>query len=109
MGGLRHGGYFFLNWLTVLLTTLVAQSFGEAGLCVCARIHLAISASEQATEARHLTVAPHPVSTLCTGLFLGATVMNAKTAQTIAAGQIAVQKQHACSVVMADCLAPFKS
>ncbi|KAL4444675.1 hypothetical protein ABPG77_002492 [Micractinium sp. CCAP 211/92] len=46
MGGLRHGGYFFLNWLTVLLTTLVAQSFG---------------------------------------LFLGATVMNAKTAQTIAA------------------------
>ncbi|KAL4427647.1 hypothetical protein ABPG75_001736 [Micractinium tetrahymenae] len=46
MGGLRHGGYFFLNWLTVLLTTLVAQSFG---------------------------------------LLLGATVMNAKTAQTIAA------------------------
>lgn len=29
MGGFRHGGYFFLNWLTVLLTTLVAQSFGE--------------------------------------------------------------------------------
>lgn len=25
MGGLRHGGYFFLNWLTVLLSTLVAQ------------------------------------------------------------------------------------
>lgn len=32
MGGLRHGGYFFLNWLTVLLTTLVAQSFGEWAL-----------------------------------------------------------------------------
>ena len=28
MGGLRHGGYFFLNWLTVLLSTLVAQTFG---------------------------------------------------------------------------------
>lgn len=25
MGGLRHGGYFFFNWLTVLLSTLVAQ------------------------------------------------------------------------------------
>ncbi|KAI7845331.1 hypothetical protein COHA_001172 [Chlorella ohadii] len=28
MGGLRHGGYFFLNWLTVLLSTLVAQTLG---------------------------------------------------------------------------------
>lgn len=46
MGGLRHGGYFFLNWLTVLLTVLVAQSIG---------------------------------------LLIGATVMVAKTAQTIAA------------------------
>lgn len=46
MGGLRHGGYFFLNWLTVLLATMVAQTIG---------------------------------------LFIGATVMVAKTAQTIAA------------------------
>ena len=46
MAGLRHGGYFFLNWLSVMLSTLVAQAFG---------------------------------------LFIGATVMNAKTAQTIAA------------------------
>jgi hypothetical protein len=46
MAGLRHGGYFFLNWLSVMLSTLVAQAFG---------------------------------------LFLGATVMNAKTAQTICA------------------------
>lgn len=46
MTGLRHGGYFFLNWLSVLLSTLVAQGFG---------------------------------------LFIGATVMNAKTAQTICA------------------------
>jgi hypothetical protein len=46
MTGLRHGGYFFLNWLSVMLNTLTAQAFG---------------------------------------LFIGATVMNAKTAQTIAA------------------------
>ena len=46
MCGLRHGGYFFFNWLSVMLVTLVAQTFG---------------------------------------LFIGATVMVAKTAQTIAA------------------------
>lgn len=44
MGGLRHGGYFFLNWLSVLLSTLVAQSVGlligatvmvRGGVAVC--------------------------------------------------------------------------
>lgn len=45
MGGLRSGGWFFANWSAVVLSTLVAQSFG---------------------------------------LLIGATVMQPKTAQTIA-------------------------
>ena len=28
MGGLRHGGWFFANWATVILSALVAQSLG---------------------------------------------------------------------------------
>lgn len=36
MGGLRHGGYFFCNWLTVLLSTLVAQVGAACAMCIVA-------------------------------------------------------------------------